>query len=327
MENNTLLQVEGLKTHFFTRHGIAKAVDGVDLTISRGEHLGIVGESGSGKSVTALSIMRLIQNPPGRIVEGEILFEGDELLSLSEKRMQNIRGGRISMVFQDPINYLDPVMTVGNWVAESLSLHKGMNRQEAQEEACNLLRILKVPSPENVMHAYPFELSGGMCQRVLIATAISTQPALLIADEATSALDVTVQASILRTLDELTVASGMAVLLTTHNMRVVRKACTRVMVMYAGRVVERCNTERLFENPMHPYSVGLLKAVPSLENRGQPLVPMKGESPLPTATIKGCAFYDRCRIRKPICEEQRPPLQEVEPGHWSACLFPEQASG
>ena len=327
MKNNTLLQVEGLKTYFFTRHGIAKAVDGVDLTISKGEHLGIVGESGSGKSVTALSIMRLVRNPPGRIVEGNIRFEGEEILGLSEKQMQTIRGSRISMVFQDPVNHLDPVMTVGDWVAESLSLHKGMKKKEALAEACELLRILKVPSPENLIHAYPFELSGGMCQRVLIATAISTQPALIIADEATSALDVTVQASILKTLDELTAASGTAVLLTTHNMRVVRKACTRVMVMYSGTVVESCNTDRLFNNPKHPYSVGLLKAVPSLENLGQPLVPMAGEPPLPTVEIKGCAFYERCPIRQPECKERRPPLQEVESGHWSACLFPEKANG
>jgi oligopeptide/dipeptide ABC transporter ATP-binding protein len=327
MEQTDILHVEGLKTYFFSRHGVAKAVDGIDFSVSQGEHLGLVGESGSGKSVTALSIMRLIRNPPGRIVGGRVLFEGQELLTLPEEQMRRIRGSRISMVFQEPVNYLDPIMKVGNWVAEALALHRGLTRKAAITEAARLLRILKVPSPDDVLHAYPFQLSGGMCQRVLIAAAIATQPALLIADEATSALDVTVQASILRTLSELTETFGTAVLLTTHNMRVVRKACSRIMVMYAGRVVESCETERLFHRPMHPYTVGLLNSVPDLEHIGEPLVPLTGEPPLPTDTLPGCAFYTRCPIRRITCQEQRPPLEEVEPGHWSACFFPEEADG
>jgi oligopeptide/dipeptide ABC transporter ATP-binding protein len=320
-----LLSVRGLKTYFYTRHGVAKSVDGVDFEIAKGEHLGLIGESGSGKSVTALSIMRLVREPPGKIVDGEIEFEGQDLVKLDQSRMRRIRGSRISMVFQDPLNHLDPVMKIGDWIAEALRLHRDIGRNEALAEAARVMKVLKIASPEDVMRAYPFQLSGGMCQRVLIATAIVTEPALIICDEATSALDVTVQASILRSLGELTDLFGTAVLLTTHNMLVVRQACERVMVMYSGRVVESCDTDTLFHEPMHPYTVGLLNSVPALERVGQPLVPMPGEPPLPTDEIKGCAFYPRCPIRRGACLEQRPPLAEVAPGHWSACLFPEEA--
>jgi oligopeptide transport system ATP-binding protein len=326
MQQAELLRIEGLKTHFFTRHGVAKAVDGVDLSIAKGEHLGLVGESGSGKSVTALSIMRLVRDPPGRIVAGQVVFEGRDLLTLDDPSMRQIRGSRISMIFQDPVNHLDPIMKVGDWIAETFTVHKGLSRKAALAEASRILKVLKVPSPDDVLHAYPFQLSGGMCQRVLIATAIATEPALLIADEATTALDVTVQASILRTLKDLTETSGMAVLLTTHNMRVVRKACSRVVVMYAGQIVESCATEDLFRSPMHPYTVGLLNSVPSLERIGQPLAAMAGDPPLATDDLPGCAFYPRCPIRSSVCRERRPPLQETGPGHWSACLFPEKAN-
>jgi peptide/nickel transport system ATP-binding protein len=320
-----LLRVEGLKTYFFTRHGVAKSVDGVDIAIGKGEHLGLIGESGSGKSVTALSIVRLIRDPPGRVVAGRIRFEGQDLLGLDPKSMRRLRGNRISMIFQEPINYLDPVMKVGDWIAETLSLHKGLGRRPALAEAGRVLKVLKVASPEDVLHAYPFQLSGGMCQRVLIAAAIVTEPALIIADEATSALDVTVQASILRSLNELTDMFGTALLLTTHNMLVVRQACARVMVMYAGRIVECCATSDLFRSPRHPYTVGLLNSVPALESAGRPLVPMPGEPPLPTDDLPGCAFYRRCPIRRPVCEQRRPALTEVATGHWSACFFPEEA--
>ena len=260
-------------------------------------------------------------------MDGRILLEGRDLLTLTDEEMRRIRGSRISMVFQDPASHLDPVMKVGDWIAEAIALHKGASRKEAIAEAVRLLQVLKVPSPRDVLHAYPFQLSGGMCQRVLIATAMATEPVLIIADEATSALDVTVQASILRTLGELTERIGTAVLLTTHNMRVVQKACSRVMVMYAGRVVETCRTEHLFERPMHPYTTGLLAAVPSLDRIGSPLIPMLGEPPLPTATPPGCAFFERCPIRRPVCREERPPLAEVAPGRFSACLYAEEAGG
>jgi oligopeptide/dipeptide ABC transporter ATP-binding protein len=319
-----VLRVEGLRTYFFTRHGVARSVDGVDFHIGRGEHLGLIGESGSGKSVTALSIMRLVREP-GRIVGGRIDFEGRDLLEIDGESMRRLRGSRVSMIFQDPLNHLDPVMKIGDWIAETLTLHKGFSRKAAMAEAARVLKMLKVASPEDVLRAYPFQLSGGMCQRVLIATAIVTEPALIIADEATSALDVTVQASILKSLNELTDMFGTSVLLTTHNMLVVRKACDRVMVMYAGRVVESCETQRLFRDPKHPYTVGLLNSVPALERANQPLAPMPGEPPLPTDEIPGCAFYSRCPIRRPVCQERRPQLAEVEPGHWSACFFPEEA--
>ena len=327
VERADVLRVEGLKTWFFSRHGVAKAVDGIDFSLGEGEQLGLVGESGSGKSVTALSILRLVRTPPGRIVDGRVRFEGQDLLALGTEEMRRIRGRRISMIFQDPAAHLDPIMRIGDQVAEALSLHRNMGRRAALAEAARLLRILKVPSPADVLHAYPFQLSGGMCQRVLIAAAISTEPALVIADEATSALDVTVQASILRTLGELTETFGTSVLLTTHNMRVVRKACPRVMVMYAGRVVESGRTERLFARPLHPYTAGLLNAVPSLERAGARLEPMPGEPPLPTAMPPGCAFYPRCPIRRPDCRERPPPLREVEPGRFSACRYPEEAGG
>lgn len=325
LQGPDLLRVDGLKTHFFTRHGVAKSVNGVDFHLNKGEHLGLIGESGSGKSVTALSIMRLVREPPGRIVAGTVEFEGQNLLALDAETMRRIRGSRISMIFQDPLNHLDPVMKVGDWIAEALTLHKGIGRKAALAEASRVLKVLKVGSPDDVLRAYPFQLSGGMCQRILIATAIITEPALIIADEASSALDVTVQASILRSLDELTELFGTAILLTTHNMLVVRKACSRVMVMYAGRVIESCDTATLFENPRHPYTVGLLNSVPALERAGQPLVPMGGEPPLPTDDIPGCPFHARCPIRRPICREERPPLAEVERGHGSACFFPEDA--
>lgn len=320
-----LLRVEGLKTWFYTRHGVAKSVDGVSFHIRKGEHLGLIGESGSGKSVTALSIMRLVREPPGKIVAGEIEFEGQDLLTLDQPAMRQIRGSRISMVFQDPLNHLDPVMKIGDWIAEALLLHKGASRKEALAAAAKVLKVLKVASPDDVMQAYPFQLSGGMCQRVLIATALVTEPALIIADEATSALDVTVQASILKSLWELTELFDTAILLTTHNMLVVRQATTRVMVMYAGRIVESCDTDTLFREPLHPYTVGLLNSVPAFERLGQPLVPMPGEPPLPTEEIQGCAFQARCPIRRDICTEQRPPLAEVAPRHWAACHFPGEA--
>ena len=269
--------------------------------------------------------MRLIRDPPGRVVAGHIHFEGQDLLGLDRESMRRLRGSRISMIFQDPINYLDPVMKVGDWIAETLRLHKGLGRRAALAEAGRVLKVLKVASPEDVLHAHPFQLSGGMCQRVLIATAIVTEPALIIADEPTSALDVTVQASILRSLNELTDMFGTALLLTTHNMLVVRQACARVMVMYAGHIVECCATADLFRSPRHPYTVGLLNSVPALERAGRPLVPMPGEPPLPTDDLPGCAFYRRCPIRRSVCQERRPALTEVETGHWSACFFPEEA--
>ena len=319
-----VLRIENLKTHFFTPWGTARAVDGVCLSIRAGETVGLVGESGSGKSVTAMSIMRLVRDP-GRIVHGRIIFCGEDLLVKSEKEMQKIRGGRISMIFQDPTGYLDPMFTAGHAIGEAIMLHKGRNRSEAKGEAIELLRELKVPSPEDVVDAYPFQLSGGMCQRVLIATAIASGPDLLIADEATSGLDVTVQASILRTLGMLGHERGTAMLVTTHNMQVVRKACSRTIVMYCGRIMEVGPTDALLNRPLHPYTAGLLQSMPSPDQRGKPLASIPGEAPAPGTTPQGCAFSPRCPIARPACEEQQPPMAELEPGRWSACPYLREA--
>ena len=320
MNQNSLLEIKDLKVHFFTRTVTVKAVDGVNFSLDSGEVLGLVGESGSGKSVTALSVLRLVRYP-GKIVGGQIHFQGENLLEKSEKEMRELRGGRVSMIFQDPVNYLDPVAKVGNGISEVLTLHKGMNKKEALVEARRLLGILKVPSPDDVLNAYPFQLSGGMCQRVLIATAIASEPALLIADEATTALDVTVEASILRTLQEQRDRTGTALLITTHNMRVVRKACTRTIVMYSGRIMESGPTPELMEKPLHPYTAGLLSCMPTLERRGQPLTSLPGEPPVPGSLLEGCPFEPRCPIRKPECKEVQPPLVELEPARWSACPY------
>jgi oligopeptide/dipeptide ABC transporter ATP-binding protein len=315
-----LLRVEGLRTHFFTPAGVIRAVDGVSFAIGHGERLGLVGESGSGKSVTALSILRLVREP-GRIVSGRISFCGEDLLARPEKAMRRIRGGRIAMIFQDPANYLDPMFTAGDAIAEAITLHAAASRREARRQAVALLRELKVPSPEDVMDAYPFQLSGGMCQRVLIAMAIATRPELLIADEPTSGLDVTVQASILRTLRQLTEESGTAMLLTTHSMPVVRKACARTIVMYCGRIVEAAPTEQLLARPLHPYTQALLRSMPALEQRGRPLASIPGEPPRPGRVPPGCAFAPRCPIARPDCAERQPPLLELEPGRLSACPY------
>jgi peptide/nickel transport system ATP-binding protein len=282
--------------------------------------LGLVGESGSGKSITALSILRLLREP-GRIVGGRISLRGEDLIAKSEKEMRRIRGGRISMIFQDPANYLDPMFTAGDAIIEAFTLHAGASRREARQQAVMLLRELKVPSPEDVVNAYPFQLSGGMCQRVLIAMAIATRPELLIADEATSGLDVTVQASILRTLRQLADQSGTAMLLTTHSMPVVRKACARTIVMYRGRILEAAPTEQLLARPLHPYTRALLQCMPTLEHRARPLASIPGEPPRPDHVPRGCAFEARCSIARPDCSEQQPPLLELEPGHFSACPY------
>jgi len=315
-----LLRVEGLRTHFFTSAGVVRAVDGVSFTIGPGERLGLVGESGSGKSVTALSILRLVREP-GRIVAGRVSLRGEDLLTKPEKAMRRIRGGRISMIFQDPANYLDPMFTAGDAIAEAITLHADVGRREARRQALALLRELKVPSPDDMIDAYPFQLSGGMCQRVLIAMAIATRPELLIADEATSGLDVTVQASILRTLHQLAEESGTAMLITTHSMPVVRKACTRTIVMYCGRIVEQAPTAQLLARPLHPYTRALLESMPAIEHRGRPLASIRGEPPRPDRELKGCAFAPRCPIARPGCAEHQPPLLEVEPGRFSACPY------
>ena len=320
-----VLQVADLQTYFYTRTGTVKAADGVSFSLNKGEIVGLVGESGSGKSVTAFSIMRLVK-PPGQIVGGRVLLSGEDLLLKSEDEMRAVRGRSVAMIFQDPINFLDPLFTAGQAIGEAMILHQKISRQEARRQAIQLLAQLKVPSPETVVDSYPFQLSGGMCQRVLIATAMASKPAVLIADEATSALDVTVQASILRALQELRDTWGTAILVTTHNMQVVRKVCTRTMVMYSGLIMESGPTKEVLGEPLHPYTAGLLSSVPTPDQLGQ-LHYIPGEPPTPGSIEQGCVFYPRCPIRRPVCQEVQPPLLELQPGRWSACPYLQETDG
>jgi oligopeptide transport system ATP-binding protein len=315
-----LLEVRGLRTHFFTADGQVPAVDGVDLQISAGKTLGLVGESGCGKSVTALSIMRLIPSPPGRIVAGEVLFEGRNLLDLDESQMNRIRGGRISMIFQEPSTALNPLHTVGDQVAEAVMLHDGVSRREGVERAVAMLRQVGIPSPQQRFHSYPHELSGGMRQRAMIAMALACRPALLIADEPTTALDVTIQAQILDLLQGLQEEMGMALLLITHDLGVIAEVADEVAVMYAGRVVEQAPVERLFTAPRHPYTQGLLASIPTLETpRGERLNAIRGSVPSLTRLPAGCAFAPRCPEVMPVCWEQMPALLPMGEGQVARC--------
>ena len=316
-----LLQVEDLRVWFGTRTGDVRAVDGVDLTIRRGEIVGLVGESGSGKSVTARSIMRLVPMPPGRVVSGRILFDGEDLLQLPEREMESLRGGRISMIFQDPMTFLNPLYTAGDQVAEAIRQHQRLGKSAAREETLRLFRQVGIPSPEARLNAYPHQLSGGLRQRVMIAMALSSRPELLIADEPTTALDVTIQAQILALLRELQQESGMSILLITHDLGVVAEMCDRVAVMYAGRVVEDTEIETLFENPQHPYTLGLMGAAPRPDVPDQAPVPIPGSPPDMAHPPSGCPFHPRCRFAVDICREDNPPLRQTEPGHWAACHF------
>src|SRR2546422_7757525 len=292
-----LLDVKGLKTHFFTDEGVVRAVDGIDLYINKGETLGVVVESGCGKSVTALSIMRLIPQPPGRIVQGSITYNGKNLLDLSPARMRKIRGKEISMVFQEPMTSLNPVFTIGEQIAEAIRLHEGLGRRAAMEKTVEMLKIVHMANPERRVKEYPHQLSGGMRQRVMIAMALSCNPKLLIADEPTTALDVTIQAQILDLLNELKAKIGMAVMLITHDMGVIAETAQRVMVMYAGKVVEEASVKQLFKEPLHPYTQGLLRSIPRIDlaaTKKQRLEAIPGVVPSLLNLPKGCSFAPRC---------------------------------
>lgn len=321
MTDPPLLQIEGLKTYFKTRMGDVLAVDGVDLTIRSGETVGLVGESGSGKSVTARSIMRLVPTPPGRYAGGRILFEGTDLLALAEGEMQELRGGKISMIFQDPMTFLNPVYTAGEQVAEAIRRHQGATRSQARAQTIELFKTVGIPNAEQRYDAYPHHLSGGMRQRVMIAIALSSRPALLIADEPTTALDVTIQAQILNLLRDLQRQFGMSILLITHDLGVVAEMCDSVAVMYAGRIVEQAPVETLFEDPEHPYTIGLMNAIPRAELAGVPPKPIEGSPPDLLHPPTGCRFHPRCPYRQEICVYQDPALVAVAPGHRSACHF------
>jgi peptide/nickel transport system ATP-binding protein/oligopeptide transport system ATP-binding protein len=316
-----LLRIEDLKTHFFTHEGTIKAVDGVSFTINKGETLGLVGESGCGKSVTALSIMRLIQSPPGKIVGGKIIFEGGNLLDLSEKEMRKIRGCKISMIFQEPMTSLDPMFTIGSEIMEVLKLHHRLKKDEAKKKAIESLYTVRFPDPEKRIDDYPHELSGGMRQRVMIAMALSCNPALLIADEPTTALDVTIQAQILKLIDELRKEFHTSVLLITHDLSVIAKTCDNVALMYAGYIVEYTDVHTFFRDPIHPYAQALLKSIPRLDIDTKRLKIIKGVVPNLLDLPSGCPFYPRCKFSFKPCYKQVPPLVKVGKHHWVRCYL------
>ena len=319
-----LLEVNDLRTHFPTRAGLVRAVDGVSFHLDQGELLGLVGESGCGKSMTALSVMRLIA-PPGRIVSGEILFQGTDLLQLSDAEMRQMRGDDIAMIFQDPMTSLNPVYTVGEQIAEALRLHRKMSRKEARQATIEAMREVAIPDPARRVNDYPHQLSGGMRQRVMIAMALACNPKLLIADEPTTALDVTIQAQILELLNELRKQRDLAVLLITHDLGVVAEVADRVAVMYTGRIVEESPVEELFARPKHPYTEGLLRSVPKLTGedviKKERLETIEGVVPSPTDLPPGCHFAPRCPYRMPRCTEEEIPLYQLEGGVQVRCVL------
>jgi oligopeptide transport system ATP-binding protein len=322
-----LLSVRNLKTYFYTDEGVVKAVDGLSYDLHRGETLGIVGESGSGKSVHALSIMRLIPQPPGKIVAGEILFEGRNLLSLSEEEMRRIRGNRIAMIFQEPMTSLNPVLTIGEQIAEAVMLHQRLPRKAAWDRAVEMLEKVRIPLARERVKDYPHQFSGGMRQRVMIAMALSCNPSILIADEPTTALDVTIQAQILELMQELQQEFHMAIILITHNLGVVAEMCDNVVVMYAGRPVEKANVLRTFQDPKHPYTWGLLHSIPKLHERKERLIPIEGQPPSLIDLPPGCPFAPRCPFAMEICVQEDPPEYLVGPEHTARCyLYSEHAT-
>ena len=319
-----LLDVRNLATQFLTDRGVVRAVDGVSLHIHAGETLGVVGESGSGKSVTALSIMRLIREPPGRIAEGEVRYNGVNLLGLSAEQMRNIRGKEIAMIFQEPMTSLNPVFTIGEQIAESIRLHEGLSRRDAADKSIEMLRVVHIPNPERRVKEYPHLLSGGMRQRVMIAMALSCNPKLLIADEPTTALDVTIQAQILELLQDMKERFGMAIMLITHAMGVVAETAQRVVVMYAGKVIEEAPVDRLFANPRHPYTQGLIRSIPRIDTAATHkarLEAIPGVVPNLLRPPPGCRFAARCRYAMPKCREAVPPLIDTGGGHRVACVL------
>jgi oligopeptide/dipeptide ABC transporter ATP-binding protein len=317
-----VLNIKNLKTQFHTAEGVVRAVDGIDLTVRPGRVLGIVGESGSGKSVTALSVLQLIPQPPGRIVSGEVWFNGTDLLTLKENQMQKIRGKRIAMIFQEPMTSLNPVFTIGDQISEMLRLHLKMSRKDARDRTIELLDLVGIPSSDRRIDEYPHQLSGGMRQRVMIAMAISCNPEIVFADEPTTALDVTIQAQILVLLDELRERLGMSLVLISHDLGVIAEVAHDVAIMYAGRIVEEAGTEELFSQPLHPYTQGLLASLPRFDKTGgrrERLQAIPGIVPKLTETMPGCRFTPRCSVAISHCGQEEPPLEEIRPGHRVRC--------
>ncbi len=321
-----LLEIRGLKTHFKTDAGWLHAVDGVDLSVNAGETVCVVGESGSGKSVTAMSILKLVPMPPGRIVAGQVMWDGRDLVPLSQGEMQKLRGREIGVVFQEPMTALNPVYTVGEQISEGLRLHEGLTRAAAMDRAAELLALVHIPMAARRVLDYPHQFSGGMRQRVMIAMALACKPRLLIADEPTTALDVTIQAQILDLLTELKERLGMAVLLITHAMGVVAEVAQRVVVMYAGQVIEEGSVEEVFEQPWHPYTQGLIRSIPRIDadaSRGSRLVSIPGTVPSLVEPPPGCRFAPRCAYARDACTQATPTLRQVGPGHSVACILEE----
>ena len=318
-----LLDIRGLRTQFFTDDGLARAVDGVSYSLAKGETVGVVGESGCGKSVTALSVLRLIPDPPGKIVDGEIIFEGTNLLQLSSADMRRIRGNDISMIFQEPMTSLNPVFTIGNQITEAVRLHQGLNKKAALDKAIEALKLVGIPVPERRVHEYPHQLSGGMRQRAMIAMALSCNPKVLIADEPTTALDVTIEAQILDLMRTLQEELGTAIIMITHDLGVIAEMAHKVVVMYAGKVVEQAPVERIFASPNHPYTQGLLQSLPRVDKDAsgakQRLQEIPGIVPSLLNLPAGCKFASRCPSVMPQCKEQEPPLEQVAGDHYSAC--------
>jgi oligopeptide/dipeptide ABC transporter ATP-binding protein len=317
-----LLEIKNLKTHFFTDAGVARAVDGMDLALSPGKTLGVIGESGCGKSVTALSVMRLIAEPPGRIIAGEILFEGQDLLTKSPEEMRAIRGNEIAMIFQEPMTSLNPVFTIGDQIMEAIILHQKLCKRDAREKAIAMLRLVGIPSPEKRIDDYPHHMSGGMRQRSMIALALSCRPKLLIADEPTTALDVTIQAQILRLIRKIREESGMAVMMITHDLGVVAEVAEDVVVAYAGKAVECADVKTIFQNPLHPYTRALYNSIPRLtDNRKKRLDVISGSVPNPLDFPQGCRFHPRCGFAHDFCREEEPAMEDAGGGHRVRCFM------
>ncbi|WP_391119584.1 ABC transporter ATP-binding protein [Psychrobacillus sp. L3] len=312
MTNEVVLEVKNLKTHFISNKGTAKAVDGIDFVLRKGETMGIVGESGCGKSMTSLSILRLIPSPPGKIVDGQVLLKGQDLVTMSEEEIRKIRGNRISMIFQEPMTSLNPVIPVGEQIAEALRLHQGLSKKQAWDKSVEMIGLVGIPSPEKRAKQEPFQLSGGMRQRIMIAMALACTPEVLIADEPTTALDVTIQAQILEIMKDLQKKIGMGIIFITHDLGVVAEMCDQVGVMYAGQIVEHQDTKDLFKNPLHPYTQGLIGSLPKLYEDQEELQIIEGTVPSPYEYPEGCRFAERCPFAKDICIQKQPNLIQYD---------------
>jgi len=319
MSKKELLNIENLVIHYITDDGTVKAVNGININLNEGETLGLVGETGAGKTTTALGMMRLVPNPPGKILDGKITFQGENLLDLSEEQMRMIRGNKISMIFQDPMTSLNPVMTVGDQIAEVIEIHQGLSRQDSLKKGKEMLELVGIPGARS--NDYPHQFSGGMKQRVVIAIALACNPKLLIADEPTTALDVTIQAQVLELMNNLKEEFQTAMLLITHDLGVVAEVCDKVAIMYAGEIVEYASLEQLFEDPKHPYTLGLFGSIPNLEEDTDRLKPIKGLMPDPTNLPDGCNFNPRCPYAKDICGIREPKTTILEDGHKVRCLI------